>query len=340
MPRSLLAILAAAAATALLPGCKREFTNPFESAARTATPPPGAALLFTSNAYASTPGAARDIFAAADDGSELTRLTSCNTGGRRCDALEAAIAPDRQRLAVRRVDGGEATDPAALVFVDLARNVEGTLVPSSARVMGVDWSPKAEVLVYSADGSGGIEDIYRVDSNGLNPGRLTETPGARERHPRIDPTGTMAAYERVDETGGGEIWIFRSGSSQTRVVPAPPAGAPLPGTPYVVGSAADPAYSPDGRSVVFRRLTGMGDGTRGTWDILTAAVDGSRVAVVASGPAYRGAPDWGGRGIVFPETDPASGTTSLVVVPPDGSSRRTVMSVGPGFTISSPRWLP
>jgi hypothetical protein len=58
-----------------------------------------------------------------------------------------------------------------------------------------------------------------------------------------------------------------------------------------------------------------------------------------SGPAYRGAPDWGAQGIVFAEGDPATGAYSLVVVQPDGSGRRTVLSLGPGFLLSNPRWL-
>jgi hypothetical protein len=342
MPRRLLALLAA---TLLGSGCKSEFPNPFENFHATATPPPQATLLFTSNRHAGSAGAPRDVFAIADDGSDPTRLTSCNSGNDACDAVEAVISSDRTRLAVRRVSGDtnhdgrlSEADAAALVLVDLAHSVEATLVPASAGVMGVDWSPRGEVLVYSANGSGGIEDLYRTDSNGQNGGALTRTAAERERHPRIDPTGSAALYEHVDAGGASEIWIFQSATSQTRVVPALGAGAALPGTPYRVGAAADPAYSPDGRSLVFRRLTGIGDGSLGDWEIVT--FDGISFVTIAAGPAYRGAPDWGTRGIVYPETDPTSGATSLVVVQPDGASRRAILSVGPGFTLSAPRWLP
>ncbi len=342
MPGRFRALLAA---TLLGSGCNSEFPNPFEDFHPTATPPPQATLLFTSNLHSTRAGAPRDVFAIADDGSGLTRLTSCNSGNHRCDAIEAAISPERGRLSLRRVsddtnqDGRlSEADAAALVLVDLAHSVEATLVPASAGVMGVDWSPRGEVLVYSGSGNGGIEDLYRMDSNGQNGGALTRTATERERHPRIDPTGSVALYERQDAGGASEIWVFQSATSQTRVVPALGAGAALPGTPYRVGAAADPAYAPDGHALVFRRLIGTGDGSLGNWEVVT--FDGSGFVTVAAGPVYRGAPDWGARGIVYAETDPASGATSLVVVQPDGSSRHTVLSVGPGFTLSAPRWLP
>ena len=107
-----------------------------------------------------------------------------------------------------------------------------------------------------------------------------------------------------------------------------------------MGSDADPAFAPDGRSIVFRRLTGTGNGGLGTWDVLTVRNDGTGLAVVASGPAFRGAPDWGTQGIVFAEVDVAAGTAQLVVTQPDGSGRRSILSVPAALQISNPRWLP
>jgi hypothetical protein len=91
MPRRSLALLAA---TLLGSGCNSKFPNPFENFHPTATPPPQATLFFTSNLYATRAGAARDVFAIADDGSGLTRLTSCNSGNDNCDAIEAAFLHD------------------------------------------------------------------------------------------------------------------------------------------------------------------------------------------------------------------------------------------------------
>ena len=72
------------------------------------------------------------------------------------------------------------------------------------------------------------------------------------------------------------MWVFNSGSDQFPVTTGGPGSDTLAGTPYVVGSDTDPDYSPDGRMLVFRRLTATGNGGLGTWDITGAK---SRVSV-------------------------------------------------------------
>ena len=129
------------------------------------------------------------------------------------------------------------------------------------------------------------------------------------------------------------------GAWPTRVSAGADGSERLAGTPYAVGSDADPDYSPDGRSVVFRRLTATGNGGLGTWDLMTARLDGSALTTIVTGPAFRGAPDWGSRGIVFPETDAAAGAARLVLVQADGSGRQALVTLGSSFEISYPRWL-
>ena len=342
MSRAPLVVLAAA-----LGACSSEPGNPFADIVQTFPPPAAAAIVFTSNSYAQAPGAPRELFAVESGGAGLTRLTFCNVDPRRCDTAEASPAPDRQRMAILRVtddsDGNgrlTADDGQALLVSDLGRAVEGALFPQSQHVGGVDWSRGGEVLVYSADGEGGLDDLYRVDPNGQNNRNLTVTADVRERRPRIDPTGSVAVYERIEADGKGQIFIFNTTQSQLRVTSGGPGTAALPNTLYVVGADADPDYSPDGRFIVFRRLTDTGNGGLGTWDVLTVRPDGTGLAVVATGPAYRGAPDWGTEGIVYSEVDVAAGTAELVVVQPDGTGRRSLLSLPAGLEISYPRWLP
>ena len=341
-PRALLTVLAAA-----LGACSTNPGNPFANSIQTVVPPSSAALVFTSNSYLPVAGSPRELFAMEASGAGLTRLTFCNLDPRRCDTSEAAPAPDRQRMALLRVqddtDGNgrlTSADGQLLLVVDLSRNVEGQLFGQSSHVSGIDWSRGGEVLVYSADGDGAVEDLYRVDPNGLNNRNLTATPDVRERRPRIDPTGSVAVYERIEADGKGAIFIFNSTLAQQRVTTGGAAGPALAGTPYVVGADADPDYAPDGRNIVFRRLTDTGNGGLGTWDILTVRPDGTGLTVVASGAAFRGAPDWGTQGIVFTEVSVAAGTAQLVVVQPDGSGRRSILSVSSALDISNPRWLP
>lgn len=330
LPPALLLALAT-----FLAACNTEAPNPFAGPSVTAPPPPGSALLFTSDA---STGGGREVFAAAEDGSGLKRLTFCNTGSQRCDVVEAAPGPGGLRIVERRI--ANEGEPEGLVFVDLARSVEARLLPASAAVSGIDWSPTDDILVYSGVGEGGLEDLFRMDLNGGNLRPLTSTPAVRERRPRIDPSGSVACYERIAQGGKGEIWIFRTGSDQVRVTAGGSGSEPLPASPYVVGADADPDYSPDGRSLVFRRLTATGNGGLGVWDVMSVGTDGGSPSVIATGPVYRGAPDWGAKGITFVETDSASGTSQLVIVQADGSGRRVVETLGSGLKLSYPRWLP
>jgi dipeptidyl aminopeptidase/acylaminoacyl peptidase len=337
-PRAALVVVLAASVAA----CNTEYDNPFARSETGVPPPTTADMVFSSNSYTNRIGSPRDLFAAEDGGAGLTRLTFCNSEQGRCDNVEAAPAPERQRMAVRRVStdtnndgrlGPE--DGEALVFVDLARGVEAELIPPQARVNGADWSPLGDFIIYSATGEGGIEDLWIMDPNGQNNRNRTSTPAVAERRPRLNASANSAVYERIEAGGKGNIFVF----SSFRVTSGGPGTEPLAGTPYIVGSDADPDFSPDGRLVVFRRLTALGNGGLGTWDILTAHTDGTELTVVASGPVYRGAPDWGSEGILFNEVDVAGASSRLVVVDPAGTNRRTPVTTGASILLSFPRWL-
>jgi Tol biopolymer transport system component len=331
-------------ALALLCACNSEFANPFADTARTNPPRSTSALVFASNIHA-TPTAGRELFAVDADGAGLLQLTFC-TSGRPCDHSAVSAAPDNQRVIVRRrVDANgngqlEDSDGDALVFVDLSRGVESTLVAATNLVGAIDWAPTGDVLVFSAAGEGGVEDLFRADPNGENNRNLTASDTARERGGRVDPSGTVAVYERIEAAAKPAIFIFVDRTRQVRITTPADGTAALPGTPYVVGSDADPAFSPDGRTIVFRRLTGTGGEGLGTWDIMTVRNDGTGLAALVTGPDYRGAPDWGPQGIVFEEADSATGTRRLVVVQPDGSGRRVLLTAPRGTSLTQPRWLP
>jgi hypothetical protein len=327
-------------------GCSSDSENPFSELTPVRAPTDAADIVFTSDSWATRNGP-REVFAVQDDGGGLTRLTFCNTDQRRCDSSEVAPAPDRLRVMVRRVaadtngDGRlTSADGEAVVFVDLTRGAEAPLVPSTMRVSGIDWSPSDGVVVYSALADGGHEDCFRMDPNGQNNGNLFTTPAIDERRPKIDPSGRSFIYERIDATGKGRIFLFLDSARQLAVTSGGEGTERLEGTPYMVGSDADPDFSPDGNMAVFRRLTATGNNGLGSWDVMTVRLDGQGGArVIASGPQFRGAPDWGPQGIVFQEVDFAAGASRLVVVQPDGSGRRVPVTLGSTFSASFPRWL-
>ena len=331
-------------ALALLCACSSSVDNPFANASRTSPPRATAAVIFTSNVGAA-PGSSRELYAVDLDGTGLTRLTFCATETAPCDNSAVSPSPDRVRVIVRRrkdANGNGRLDTAdgdAMLFVDLSRGAEAPLVPASGLVEAIDWAPTGDVLVFSGKGEGEIEDLFRADTNGENNRNLTSTTDVRERGGRVDPTGTVAVYERIEPNSKPAAFIFVDQTRQVRVTTPAEGTAALAGTPYTVGSDADPAFSPDGRSIVFRRLTGTGAEGLGTWDVLRVLTDGTGLAVIASGADYRGAPDWGPQGIVFEEGDGASGTRRLVVIQPDGTGRRVLVTAARGTDLTAPRWL-
>ena len=339
---------AGAAAVVLATGlaaCSTTYPNPFENANPMVPPPAAAKIVFSANTYATRGGGGHDLFAVDDTGASVTRLTFCNTTDRRCEYLESVPGPSRERQAVRRVvdtDGdGKITsaDGESLRIVDLARAVEGELVPGNAHVSGADWSPGEEVLYYSAVGSGGVDDLYQITSNGQSNQDLTSSTGVRERRPRFNLGGTALAFERIETGTRGQVWIATSlglraldaGGTQ---------GEALAGTPYFVGSDADPVFSPDGRTVAFRRLVATGNGGLGVWDLMTISTvtTGAVPATLVTGAAFRGAPDWAAGGIIFVESV-SGGAPQLVLLNPDTGDRRALVTAGAGFDIGFPHWL-
>src|SRR6266496_3660783 len=335
MPR--LSRVALVALTIAGAGCNKEYPNPFAQASRTVPPPATAAIVLTSGLWSAQANAPRELFAIDLSGANPTRLTFCNASAA-CDVLEPVPSPTRTRVMMRRLDANAAGE--SLVFEDLERAAEAVIAPGTQRVSGADWSPQDGVVVYSAVGQGSLEDLYRVDPNGQNVQPLTQTTDVRERRPRIDPGGTVAAYERIEADGKGRVFIFQNSNTQSRVTSGGPGTDVLAATGEVVGSDTDPDFSPDDRSIVFRRLTSTGGGGLGTWDILTVPIDGTSPATtLASGPIFRGAPDWGAQGILFTEVDLAAGTARVVLIQPDGSGRQVLLTQPATTRLGTARWL-
>ena len=325
------------ASIALAAACGNDPANPFNRFVTSRPPSADAVLLFVSGSWTDTPGAPREILALNADGSKLEQLTACGQSAQPCDFIQVAPSPDRNRLVAVRTTPDSAEGASALYFMDLSRSVETIIFPNR-KVLSADYSPDASFVIFSAIAAQTTEeDLFYSQPNGQAEQNLTESLLVRERNARIDPFSRTAIFERIDESGTSRIYLY----SSTALTSGPATGPALAGTPYVVGADADPVFSPDGVSVAFTRLTGTGTGGLGTWDLLTLKADGlSTPVVIATGPLYRGAPDWGSRGILFVETDAAISRSQLVLVQPDGSGRTVLRTEDASSRMGAPRWLP
>jgi Tol biopolymer transport system component len=302
---------------------------------RTVPPAPDAELMFTAvSSSTASLFSPRDIYSADESGSGLTQNTFCAAAGE-CDFTDVAPSGQAARVMTRRLRGGSAPE---IVFIDLARGVEAVVVATTLRPSGVDWPPGGELLVYSGSPAGAAGDLFRANQNGSEATSLTASAGIEDHRPRLDAGARAVVYERRALEGRTVGVLFANQQQQFELTQGT-GGAALPNSTYLVGSDADPTFSPDGRSVVLRRLRALGTDGRGEWDLVVVSTTDGTVPerVLVSGPAFRGAPDWGPLGIVFPESDPGSSTTRLVVVQPDGTGRRVPVTM-PG-RISSPRWI-
>lgn len=329
--------LLVAASILLAAACGDDTGNPFGGITASRPPSAEAALVFVSSSWADEPGSPREVLALDPDGSNVERLTSCAQAADPCDFVRVALGPERNRILAIRTSPGAEAGANALYFMDLARSVE-TIIFARRRVDVADWSADGTFIVYSALVPATTqEDLFYSLPNGGSEQNLTESVDVRELNARIDPFSRTVVYEKIDAAGVSRISLF----PDTQLTSGPADGPELPDTPYVVGADADPVFSPDGASIAFRRLTGVGNGGLGTWDLLTLRVDGvSLPKVIVSGALFRGAPDWGAKGILYVETDAAASRSQLVLVQADGTGRTVLRTEDPAYLMAAPRWLP
>jgi Tol biopolymer transport system component len=219
------------------------------------------------------------------------------------------------------------------------------------------FAGKPGLIVYEAPGGGGSDDIFSVPFGGTTGTNLTQTPGADdESFPVVSADGTRVVYGR-----NGNVWVMNvDGSGQTQLTNTTNDDYPAwsrDGTRIVFardadiwvmnsdGSAAtqltptdantdyDPAFSPDGRTIVFS------SGGPARLNLMNA--DGTNRRAIESGHAesdYYANFSADGRKVVFSsgdelyELDVATGTISPALVndppnrpfnpvyAPDGSS--------------------
>jgi TolB protein len=254
--------------------------------------PDGSTLLFERD-YTGDAEVA-EIFRMNADGSGLTQLTHC-TG----DCLGNAFptySPDGSKIAfIRwigpvRADGNATAGGVWIMNADGSNPVQVTQLqlPTVTENQAPNWSPDGRKLVFTqintvAEPAGHQAIVVaNLDGSGLRritPWQLDATDAD------WSPDGRailFTSHHDIVDPGQEQIYRVRpDGSGLTRIIPR---GLALPAN---IGGK----FSPDGRKIVFRHMTGSGDET--VSQAYTMNADGSDVTQISFLDVAVDAPNWG-----------------------------------------------
>ncbi len=227
-----------------------------------------------------TPAGA-EIFTMNSDGSNLRQITFDGFPG----DLDPAWSPDGTRIAVERFDLAAGRDGIYIMNADGSRPVQVT--QNDARLgenAEPQWSPDGTKLVFQIVSDTKGSAIFTVNLDGTGERRLTPYSLFAE-HSDWSPDGRLILFESY---GNGAP----SGVS-TNVFTVRPDGSHLTNVTRLQGgavNAANPAWSPDGKRIVFVRIP---SGPLGYADIFTMNADGSDIRQLTTSTFWDFRPDWG-----------------------------------------------
>jgi Tol biopolymer transport system component len=162
-------------------------------------------------------------------------------------------------------------------------------------------SAGGDAIVYAKQG-----DIYRADPSGANPLRLTVACGCGR--PVLSPDGEMVAF---DGGSAGKLYLIDIEGTSLRTVLSDPSMQPL-----------DPAFLPDGRSLVFKQ-NGQGTAANNFYsDLYKIAIDGTGLTRLTAFSGREDQPTVSAGGLIAFSYQATNGTGRIATINSDGSGFR------------------
>jgi dipeptidyl aminopeptidase/acylaminoacyl peptidase len=248
-----------------------QLTNSPGSERQPAWSPDGQKIVFSSERdgiFAGPMAPAPKIYVMNADGSGQTRLTSGTTVD-----VSPSWSADGSKIVFSRAertctptpDGGQVCEFPYQLYV---MNGDGSgltqITNNGAQNLGPVWSPDGQKIAFGSSRPG--YDVYSINPDGSAEASLTTDPAVDE-YPDWSPDGGKIAFDR----GLADIYVMNADGSQQTLLQS---------------NGVTPAWSPNGRRIVFTVLNGNDA------EIYVANVDGSGRTDISNDPALDLAPDW------------------------------------------------
>jgi Tol biopolymer transport system component len=224
-----------------------------------------------------------EIFTMNADGSGIRQITFDEFPG----DLDPSWSPDGTRIAVQRFDIPTGRDGIYIMNADGSHPVQVT--QNDARLgenVEPQWSPDGTKLVFGIASDTRGHALFTINLDGTSEKRITPW-GLDALHADWSPSGRQIVFEAPDADDAPP-------GTAANVYTIRPDGSHLVAVTHYQGgdlNATNPAWSPDGKKIVFVQLPGSGP--FGFADIFTMNADGSDIRQVTTSTLWDFRPDWG-----------------------------------------------